>query len=122
MLHLLQRLQLGNMLTYGMYASKLVAKLDTDKDSQVQLSEVLHAVESTPRPSPRPSAGRVTPDHVRDACPNEVKVCEEDENCKEEFQLSLTGKLPPSTPRSDKLKAVIKCYGGRGAPASKTEL
>lgn len=129
-LDLLQCLQLGSILTYGTYASKLVAKLDTDKDSQVQLSEILQVVGSNPsgkspktvEPSLKPPARRVTLDDLREACPDEVKVCEEHENCREELQLSLAGKLPSSTPRSDELKTVVKCYAGRGVPASKTEL
>ena len=41
-------MQIGSFFTYGMYATKLVARLDINKDKAVQLSEILQAVGSAP--------------------------------------------------------------------------
>lgn len=135
------RLQLGNFLTYGTYAARLVAKLDINKDGDVQLSEVLQVVQSDPPGStadgqshvygpaggsnskPRPE-GSVTLDEIREVCPDEIKVCEEHEpNCIDEIQQMLMGSL--KGPKSTELQQVFNCWDekdpGRNAP-SKTEL
>ena len=64
---------------------------------------------------------RVTVDDVRDACPDELKVCEEHENnCKEDIQLLLRGELKGLA--SPELKAVVKCYAFKGVSPARTEL
>ncbi len=123
------------MFTQGMYATKLVAKLDTNRDQAVQLSEILEVVGSDPPggfprgPSdgPKPKGGptgRVTLDDIRKVCPDELKVCEEHENnCNDEIKMSLSGAL--KGPRSAELHEVIKCWSEkdpRRNPPRKAEL
>lgn len=124
------------MMTRGVYATKLLAKLDTNHDNAVQLSEIEAVmggnggssgdgdtgpgapVELDQRGNPKPRG--VSVDDVREVCADELKLCEDHENgCDEEMKLSLAGQL--KGPQSDELKAVIKCYGGRGPGGKKAQ-
>jgi hypothetical protein len=117
-------LQLGNMLTRGMYATRLLEKLDTNGDKALQLTEIKAAMdrEAPPGKYPdwiefdhmdRPKSRGVSIADIREICPDELERCEKHEGgCDKEILLSLKGQLKGE--KSDELKAVIKCYGGRG--------
>ena len=126
--------QLGNMITRGVYATKLLAKLDTNKDNAVQLTEIKAVMDRRPsggggggggpppeldhRGNPKPRGVSIA--DIREVCPDELKRCEDHENgCDEEMKLSLAGQLKGQ--QSDELKAVIKCYGGRGPGGAKAK-
>ncbi len=119
-----------------MYATKLVAKLDTNRDQAVQLSEILEVVGSAPVGFPHdPSDGSgpqkqltgretLVLDDIRKVCPDEVKVCEEQENnCADDIKMSLSGAV--KGPSSPELQQVIECWAKRDprrSPSRKTEL